>query len=286
MADNNIIVQSPGPQGPSGTSAAGTNMTESPAGVLNLSATVTGLTSLTSADVTVTDDLQVDDDVTLASGSVFTWATDTNLYRSAADTLKTDDSLVVATDLTVTGDITLGDDMTLATGSVLTWNADTNLYRSAADLLKTDDSVEIAGGLKVTGNATTVDTQVTSGTTTSTSYTATLTGGTACGLAFTAPPSGQVLVHNNCRLVNSGIFLTFCTIRVRTGSSIGSGSDVVATSDENAVTVYATTEARIGNTYLVTGLTPGSSYNVQQLFRVVGGTGTFLNKSLIVQKII
>lgn len=51
-------------------------------------------------DLSVTDDLTVGDDITLAAGSVATWATDTNLYRSAADTLKTDDNLVVGVKLT------------------------------------------------------------------------------------------------------------------------------------------------------------------------------------------
>ena len=61
------------------------------------------------------------------------WGNDTNLYRSAANTLKTDDSLIVAIDLdvdgttnldavdidgtlTTTGDVTLGD----ATGNIIT----------------------------------------------------------------------------------------------------------------------------------------------------------------------
>lgn len=42
----------------------------------------------------IADDLTVGDDVTLASGSVATWAGDTNLYRSAANVLATDDSFV------------------------------------------------------------------------------------------------------------------------------------------------------------------------------------------------
>jgi hypothetical protein len=34
---------------------------------------------------------------------------------------------------------------------------------------------------------------------------------------------------------------------------------------------------------LVTGLTPGSNYNVQNLYRVGANTGTFLRKNLIVK---
>jgi len=39
----------------------------------------------------------------LASATILEWATDTNLYRSAANTLKTDDSLIVGSNLTVSG---------------------------------------------------------------------------------------------------------------------------------------------------------------------------------------
>lgn len=124
------------------------------------------------------------------------------------------------------------------------------------------------------------DTQITSGTTTSTSYTATLTGGTACGVAFVAPPSGKVFIMNTCQTVPSG-GLALVTIRVRTGSSIGSGSDVIAALDDNIM--YCGSEIRATATMLVTGLTSGSSYNVQQLFKVAAGTGTFSRKALVVK---
>lgn len=124
------------------------------------------------------------------------------------------------------------------------------------------------------------DTQLTSGTTTSTAFTATLTGGTACGVAFTAPPSGKVFVMNTMQVGPSG-GLALSTVRVRTGSSIGSGTDVVAASDDN--TVLCGSDMRGTSTTLVTGLTAGSSYNVQQLFRVTAGTGTFQRKTLVVK---
>lgn len=127
------------------------------------------------------------------------------------------------------------------------------------------------------------DTQATSGTTTSISYTATLTGGTACGVAFTAPASGKVLIYNKAYFYNSaaGTSFSFCTARVRTGASIGSGSDVLAAADTEAnVTTHVAAQTVVR---LLTGLTAGSAYNVQQLFRVDAGTGTFLNKHLIVQ---
>src|ERR1044071_5530487 len=101
------------------------------------------------------------------------------------------------------------------------------------------------------------DTQNTDGTTTSTTYTSTLTGGTACGFSFVAPPSGKVRIYNNCELNNSGGF-SLCTIRVRTGGTVGSGSDVVAASDNN--TLFHNTNIRLGISVLVTGLAAGSTY--------------------------
>lgn len=129
-----------------------------------------------------------------------------------------------------------------------------------------------------------IDTQATSGTTTSTSYTATLTGGTACGTAFTAPTSGKVTVHNVCQISNSGGNDTWCGWVLRTGSAVGSGTTVSGYSadDSRALLHNGTTVERNGSTLLVTGLTPGAAYNVQQQFRVAAGTGTFANKTLSV----
>lgn len=119
------------------------------------------------------------------AGVVFGSAQDTNLYRSAADTLKTDDSLTVAG----TNGVTIGSGGSIAaisasllqaTGAFYTVNdiragntaertrmgnagpagkagivfgsaEDTNLYRPQADTLKTDDTLVInnANGLQV-----------------------------------------------------------------------------------------------------------------------------------------
>lgn len=205
----------------------------------------------------------------------------TNLNVSPAGTVNLDTSL--------TGLTAIGTGSLTATGTV-----------QASDLTATDDlsvtddatiggDLSITGGLKSTANATTVSTQNTNGTTTSTSYTATLSGGTACGLAFTAPLSGAVLIHNTSETFNSGSGLSYCTIQVKTGASIGSGTDVVAASDNESVASQSSSgvgQVRATATRLVTGLTPGSSYNVQQLFRVTSSTGTFGKKTLIVQPLV
>ncbi len=83
-------------------------------------------------------------------------ATDTTLYRSAADTLKTDDTLEVTTALRVgTGTSTATSGLNLSGGTSavtgIAFGLDTNLYRSAADTLKTDDSLIVAGTLTYNG---------------------------------------------------------------------------------------------------------------------------------------
>lgn len=126
------------------------------------------------------------------------------------------------------------------------------------------------------------DEQGTSGTTTSTTYTSTLTGGTACGVAFVAPTSGRVLIANSARMINSGANQTYCGFIVRTGSTVGSGTSVVSEADARALLHTTTAFARFSVTYLVNGLTAGASYNVQQSFRVAAGTGTYANKEIAV----
>ncbi len=130
------------------------------------------------------------------------------------------------------------------------------------------------------------DTQNTSGTTTSTTYTSTLTGGgaAACGVAFVAPYSGKVVVHNGCKLSNSSSSnFAALAFHVRTGASIGSGSDVLLAADPFCFSHTGVSAMRgAAPAKLVSGLTPGNSYNIIQEFRVDGGTGTFLDKYLLV----
>lgn len=118
--------------------------------------------------------------------------------------------------------------------------------------------------------------------TTSTSYTAAVTGGTLadCAVSFVAPTSGRVLLLYAATLDNSAANLTYGTPEVRTGSSIGSGTVVLAASDDNAIKVNGTNEARYGTHYLLTGLTAGADYNARMLHRVSGGTGTLDERTM------
>lgn len=130
--------------------------------------------------------------------------------------------------------------------------------------------------------ASVVDTQNTIGTTTATTHSATLTGGTACGVAFTAPASGKINITNTCEAFNSGSGFANCSYEIRTGASIGSGTIVTAVSFDHATQNTGTSPVRASVTQPWTGLTPSLSYNVRQMFRVNSGTGTFLRKQLAV----
>lgn len=125
--------------------------------------------------------------------------------------------------------------------------------------------------------------QDTAGTTSSTSYTSTLSGGTACSTTFVAPASGKVTVFISARISDgTGADLARMSFEVREGAVIGSGT-VVSTADEpRAVAHTGTSAMQAGNSFPVTGLTPGATYNVQQMFGTGGGTGTYSYKKLAV----
>lgn len=117
-------------------------------------------------------------------------------------------------------------------------------------------------------------------TSTSTGYTA--TGGTSVGRAFTVPPSGDVLINYAGRMSNSGSTAsTYITIQIRTGSTIGSGTVVLAASDTQAIDHAGSISDRNGAAYLFSG-TVGSAYNVQLLHKVEAGTGTFSQRQCCV----
>ena len=78
---------------------------------------------------------------------------DTNLYRSAADTLKTDDNLITGGNLSLgtpnqSARLNFAEGTSIADG--IRFGMDTNLYRSTADTLATDDN--FVSGKAITGN--------------------------------------------------------------------------------------------------------------------------------------
>lgn len=121
------------------------------------------------------------------------------------------------------------------------------------------------------------DTQDDSYTFTNTSFGVTTTGGTynTCGVAFVAGTSGKAVILYGANLDNSGAAAaTNVAPHVRTGTTIGSGTDVFAAVLNNCVRNIGTDDRTYGNNLTLTGLTPGSDYNVRLEHRVSGGTGT------------
>lgn len=124
----------------------------------------------------------------------------------------------------------------------------------------------------------------------------TATAGTnVCGVAFTAPASGSVLVHWHADFWSSQTDkVSFVSMEVRTGATVtagaGSGSQVVASNSNDSLkvagSVTAGVEARVaaGTFRLITGLTPGNSYHVRLMhFTEVSGNITVFYRKVMVQ---
>ena len=126
-----------------------------------------GLSLFGSANLT--DDVTLPNATSTLGALDFGTAGSANLYRSAADTLHTDDSFDVDGSAAFDGDTTLGnsqaDTATINAGPVnlpgatsagdaLVIGGTANLYRPAANTLRTDDTLSVGGGLNVEGGVT------------------------------------------------------------------------------------------------------------------------------------
>lgn len=119
-------------------------------------------------------------------------------------------------------------------------------------------------------------------TTTSTSFTSTLTAANICGVSFTAPPSGKVVVLFDADQDNSLSGFCATSIAIRTGSTVGSGTSVLAAAFANSKIDYNGAQSRGGVSHPQTGLTPGTVYNAYLEHLTSTGTGTFQWRTVIV----
>lgn len=99
------------------------------------------------------------------------------------------------------------------------------------------------------------------------------------GVAFIAPPSGQVMVMGRALAgtTTAGAY-SFMDFEVKTGATIGSGTIVRAVNDVTSSVFQSSTASQQGTlapSDLVTGLTPGAQYNAALVYRVTAGTGAF-----------
>ena len=125
--------------------------------------TITGAVSF-NADITVSgagSQILFPDNSTSAGGLLF--GADTNLYRDAADSLRTDDYLTVGSDLIVAGAAAAQalriyiQNGKLVFSGTSAGSYDVNLYASATNVLKTDDNFIIGTAGTAAGSATTID---------------------------------------------------------------------------------------------------------------------------------
>jgi hypothetical protein len=104
-------------------------------------------------------------DATSAVGALRIGSIDTGLYRSAADTLHTDDNFEVDANTTLgsnnadtatvnAGPLNLPNATSAADAAVFGSVSPANLYRGAADTLHTDDAFDVDGGATVDGSST------------------------------------------------------------------------------------------------------------------------------------
>lgn len=113
------------------------------------------------------------------------------------------------------------------------------------------------------------------------------------GVAFTAPATGKVYIVTQAHMASSNTAGSYIYVspEVRTGSTVGSGTVVhTAVTDEGVSTGQAGTEITRVNAsteILVTGLTPGNSYNVRLMHLITAGAlGTIFYRAVLVKPVL
>lgn len=136
-------------------------------------------------------------------------------------------------------------------------------------------------------NAATVmtqDTDATSGTTTSLTYTNTLTTSGSFTLNFTAPPSGKVLVTVGARMFQSvagrHVYIAYAL----------SGASTYTQTDDDSAQMFAdasvNSELYTQKTTLRTGLVAGGAYTATAQYRTqTSGTASYAGRLLVVQPV-
>lgn len=115
-------------------------------------------------------------------------------------------------------------------------------------------------------------------------------GGTPVGAAFTAPPSGKILVFLSAWLQQDITDQTMiASFGIYTGAVAGAGTEVVAPSGDRAISVGGVVTAGVpirgqfGRTSLISGLTPGTQYVATVMFQTTTpATGHVFNREIIV----
>jgi hypothetical protein len=140
--------------------------------------------------------------------------------------------------------------------------------------------------LNLTLGASVAETQTDIATLTSTSYTEGFVGGAEPRFAFVAPVSGSVIVHNSSWLDSDGNSRTFLGFNIREGDRVQQGSMFLAATEANSISNVTIQDITAGRSILITGLTPGDTYNISQTGKVSAGTGEYQDRHLAVQPVV
>lgn len=144
------------------------------------------------------------------------------------------------------------------------WNTHTVAWERVIDLLRVQAHYTDFPGSQPINNITTAG------------YSAVVDGsGNSVGHAFVAPASGIVKLEWGASAFSGTNGSTLMLgVAVRTGATVGSGTIQSNVSDDEAMFFSLINSAPGSRVRLVTGLTPGSSYNVQQSARNTGSTSS------------
>jgi hypothetical protein len=126
-----------------------------------------------------------------------------------------------------------------------------------------------------------------SGTTASSGFTETRSGGVSVvGTSFIAPLSGTVLVYLNCGISTpSSSVIGSCSVRIGSGATLAGGTEIEPPSLDRALQ-HSGVEDQQGRTDPVEELTPGGTYNATVMFRSNVPTSTFSRCSITVQPVL
>ena len=118
-------------------------------------------------------------------------------------------------------------------------------------------------------------------------------GSPVCGTTFVAPPTGKVYVTVSGEIrgsaSNSFARLSF---EIRAGGSVGAGTVHTAAADNRAIIGgqfgVAITDFRHGGSRecLITGLTPGATYNVRTMHVLNAGSGAVYGRELLIKPVL
>lgn len=104
--------------------------------------------------------------------------------------------------------------------------------------------------------------------------------GTPVTATVVAPPSGSIRVDLFARMYAEGGETVWLAFECR--ETDDAGSVVLAEANARAMQVYGANPQSVAFTYIVDGLTPGGTYYFRLKHKVSNGTGTYVNRVLIV----